>query len=252
MEEKILVCEDTLEGVFSAIYVSYELHMEPEKTFLQLEKSFSPRLFATFESIMPNPVMTQKVIRTLKNKFGEEFYYRICLALASTDEEKADAVYHTIAIGLRLSEPASVMERFANDYVRKVFELQRNTDNEIMHLNGFLRFSELENGILYSKIHPQANILPYLADHFADRFPRENFVIYDEGRSLFVVHPIGKKCVFVTDDSFSEPDNLSEEEMKYRELFIHFCKSIAIKERTNPGLQRQMLPLHFRKYMVEF
>ena len=39
---------------------------------------------------------------------------------------------------------------------------------------------------------------------------------------------------------------------KYSELFSHFFHTIAIKERTNPGLQRNMLPIRYRKYMTEF
>ena len=38
----------------------------------------------------------------------------------------------------------------------------------------------------------------------------------------------------------------------YSELFEHFFHTIAIKERKNLGLQRNMLPLRYRKYMTEF
>ena len=33
---------------------------------------------------------------------------------------------------------------------------------------------------------------------------------------------------------------------------IPFCEKIAITERINPDLQRNMLPLWMRKYMIEF
>ena len=36
------------------------------------------------------------------------------------------------------------------------------------------------------------------------------------------------------------------------ELFRCFCRTVSIRERENPGLQRQHLPLRFRGTMTEF
>lgn len=89
--------------------------------------------------------------------------------------------------------------------------------------------------------------------HFADRLPIENFVIYDEKRGIFGVHPAGKQWYLLSGEEVEEPRlNLSKEEKQYQELFRHFCKTIAIKERRNLKLQRNMAPLRFREYMVEF
>ena len=87
--------------------------------------------------------------------------------------------------------------------------------------------------------------------HFADRLPLENFVIYDEKRELYGVHPAGKEWYLV---SGMEPEGLqlSEREAQYQELFTMFCQIIAIKQRKNLKLQLQMLPLRFQEYMVEF
>ena len=45
---------------------------------------------------------------------------------------------------------------------------------------------------------------------------------------------------------------LSEDEMTYQELFRQFCHTITIEGRRNAQLQKGMLPLRFREYMVEF
>ena len=80
-------------------------------------------------------------------------------------------------------------------------------------------------------------------------------MIYDEGRGLFGVHPAGKDWYLLQDKELrmqQEQLQYSEEEMQYRELFRHFCHKIAIKERKNLELQRNLLPLRFREYMIEF
>jgi probable DNA metabolism protein len=119
------------------------------------------------------------------------------------------------------------------------------------------RFEELENTILYSKIAPKNNILTFLMVHFADRFPMEDFLLFDAGRYLFGVHPAGRPWYTLQGkDAWervqSETEKLSTAELHYRELFRSFCHTIAIKERENRELQRNMLPLRFQEYMVEF
>ena len=116
-----------------------------------------------------------------------------------------------------------------------------------------MRFEELENGILYAKIGTKNHILPFLVPHFADRLPAENFVIYDEVRGEFALHPSLKQWYLVTNHEFDEKELVfSEEEKIYRELFTEFCNTIAIEERINLKLQTQMCALWYRPYMVEF
>lgn len=93
-----------------------------------------------------------------------------------------------------------------------------------------------------------------MAPHFADRLPQLDFVIYDESRGIFVVHPASKEWYIVTETDFDEDAMLrySPEEKGYQEMFTYFCHKIAINERTNLKLQRNMLPLRFQEYMVEF
>lgn len=68
------------------------------------------------------------------------------------------------------------------------------------------------------------------------------------------MHPAGKDYFYVTGERLAEAagENYSDREKEYQELFRHFCHTIAIKERENKALQRQLLPIRFREYMIEF
>ena len=44
---------------------------------------------------------------------------------------------------------------------------------------------------------------------------------------------------------------LTDKEEQYRKLWQTFFENIAIKERANPSLQRNKVPLKYRKYMTE-
>lgn len=253
MEEKILICEDSLEGVLTAVYQAYAWKLDKDCVFLQIGEEDNLRLFAEYITVMPEKMKAQKVISTIIRKMGEDVYWDICCMLASENPEKGQAVYRTIVTALKTGQGRKVLSNVKDSYIQKAFELARNVNNEIHHLYGFLRFAELENGMLYAKIGPKNNVVTLLAPHFADRFPLENFIIHDAGRQIFVLHPAKKGCIVVMGnecDAFQLPGNSKEEEY-FQSLFVEFCHTIAIKERTNLKLQRNMLPLRFQEFMVE-
>lgn len=175
------------------------------------------------------------------------------MALASTDPEKAQAVYRTVVKGLdERCTRGHLFDDLTDRYVMQTFSMARRAGREIGHLREFLRFQELENGILYAEIGPICNALTFLMPHFADRLPIENFVIHDDKRNLFGIHPAKKQWYLLSGDEGESELRFSEEEAEYQELFRHFCSTIAIKERKNLKLQQNLLPLRFREYMIEY
>lgn len=245
-------CDDSLESIFTAIYLSYEENRDAEDTYLALDDN--PMLFAENVRVQPDCARAVKVMRTLERRFGEDDYLRVCTALASMDVEKAQAVYRTVVKGLdERCARGHLFDNLADTYVMQAFSLARKADREIRYMREFLRFQELENGMLYAKIGPKCNALTFLMPHFADRLPIENFVIYDSTRNIFGIHPARRQWYLFSGEDGSEPElSYSEEEMQYQELFRHFCRTISIKERENLQLQRNVLPLRFREYMIEF
>ena len=74
--------------------------------------------------------------------------------------------------------------------------------------------------------HPKNHVLPFLGEHFSDRLPQENFMIYDASHSLAALHPQGKGF-FLTDTCSLNEDILnrfSPEELEYQKLWCGFLK----------------------------
>lgn len=246
-------CEDTLESIFTAIYQAYEEKRDHRETLLCLTED--PILFAEDIVVRADEEKTRKVMNTLVRRFGSEDSLHLTMALASGDEEKAQAVYRTVVEGLsRRCRPGHLFDNLANDHIHRAFALARGVSTEAGHQKQFLRFQELDNGVLYSRIGPKNDVMVFIMPHFADRLPIENFMIYDENRNLFGIHPRGKPWYLLRGEEADTPAQLrySEAEMQYQELFRQFCHTIAIEERRNRKLQQGMLPLRFREYMVEF
>lgn len=253
MDRKVLYCEDSMEGIFTSVYHAYEWKLNHASTSIRIKQDENMELFTEYIHIESDSVKCEKVARTILIRFGYDTFFTICECIASRDINKGNYIYHMLVHGISEKRNYNLIRDLSNMYVQKVFELGRECGNEMTHLRGFLRFEELKNGVLFAKIGPKNNIITFLAPHFADRLPNENFVIYDDVRQIFILHPALKDWIVVTGDYLAEnhvEHSVSEE--FYSQLFTEFCHSIAIRERKNLSLRNQMLPIRFQKYMTEF
>lgn len=257
MHEIYLFCENSLAGIFSGIYQAYLLKRPFETIHVMTEDpalADYPRLFSEEQIVPVNMENAMKVERTLRRVMGREGYYHLCLAIISYDDRKADAVFHTVVSAVTDRLGQKVFQKLTDPYIQKTYKLGRRTANELHHYQGFLRFSENDKGILMAEYEPENNLTLYLMPHFADRFPCENFLIYDRKRKICGIHEKQKKWFLAEKiDLDSEFEKLSYgAEAQYEELFRLFVETIAIKERENPDLQKNNLPLRYRQYMIDF
>lgn len=257
MEETILVCENSIEGVLTAVYRAYEWKLDPFQTRIQIGQA-DLCLFASYREVQGDKGLAEKVITTVRRKFGEDAWEEISHALAAEDREKGQAVYRTIAAGLSGQVKGPLMEGLADDHIRTVFELSRRVHNEAHRMKQFLRFKEVETNILYAQINPCEDVTALIMPHFSDRFPLENFMIADMGRGITGIHAAGKEWFLIRmDEGLKEQfealsQQKTEQEREMVELFRHFCHTIGIRERKNTKLQQQFLPLKYRAFMTEF
>ena len=250
----ILVCEDSDIGILTGVYEAYERKMDHASTYLQAGEEDNLRLFSDYIEIIPSKDKAEKVIRIIDRRFGRETLQIILEALGAADKGKGQAVYQMIVFGLKGQYKGKLIDCLSCDAVVKVVALSTTVWHEYHHLYGFLRFQELGNRILYATVHPKNNVLPFLGDHFSNRFPAEHFLIYDEVHGICLMHGAHKQWFIVDADlvALEQLPEVSAREFQIQELFRYFCQKISITERENPLLQQQMLPLRFRPDMVEF
>lgn len=248
----VFLCNNSVDGIFSGIYDAWDSRLGHDKVKLQMEET-NFELFASYREVVVDAEKAKKVARTVRSRMGEEDYTFIYQAALSKDADKAECIYRTLVEGLMGKRRGSVMQKLQDPYICRVFEMSRNIGNEAHHYLGFVRFRELKNGVLFSEIHPENQVLPMIGDHFADRFPCEHFMIYDSRHQVFLVHEAYKQWALVEGETLNREvtENLSEKEEQFQNLWKGFCKSIAIRERRNLKLQQQFLPLKFRKYLTE-
>lgn len=254
--QHIYVCENSIDGIFTAIYQAWASrngHANNKiETKCETGNYTNIELFSKYISVETDYSISMKVAKSIKTKISEDAYHMICSVALSNYQEKADLIYRFLILGFAMG--AKVVQHLGNEVVGKMFQLSRKVNNEVHNLLGFIRFTEQENNVLIAVIHPQNNVLALVVPHFADRLPQERFIIIDESRSLAALHASGKEWFIIETDGITRDikNDYSVKESKYQDLWKAFFSSIAIKERSNYKLQRNNLPLRYRNDMTEF
>lgn len=255
---RIYVCSDSIEGIFTAIYDIYT-DVSKKKAAHDYCKIITGEignfeLFSEYIDVTTDPEKALKVTKTICDRFGFECYEAFLYAASCNDDRKATTIYKSIVDGFRTKAGFKLLMMWTNPNVSLVNELWRQGKNEFGRWREFLQFKELNNGVLFSRIGPTCDILALLAPHFSNRFPNESFMIYDEKRDKYLVHEKQQKCVVVLGNGMDpdEENNRSFDDFCYEKLFKVFTTSIAIKERKNLKLQQQLMPLRIQNYKIEF
>lgn len=252
--KRVYVCNDTITGIFSGIYDAWKTKLGQDQLGIVLKGCIDQELFCEYVEVVESEKKTIAVENLIKKHLGYEAYWEIYHAVLSNDREKGDAILGMMLEARNIPQSKKIMQHLSHPKVRKVFELSRNVSNEAHYYREIVRFRELDNGILFSQIEPKSQILTCLGDHFADRFPLENWMIYDRTHKMFLVHPESKHWILVLDEVVNEEaiKKVSMKEKMYEKLWKGFFESIAIEERKSYDRQRQHLPLRYRKHVTEF
>ena len=150
----VFICEDSLEGIFTGVYDACASRLGHRNIRLATGEPENYELFSEYIHVAPSADKTGKVIRTITSRFGMQFYESIYQAAMSGEPssgrkmDKADAIYETILLALASGDGQKVLLSLGEPCVYRIFELCRATNREACHHLEFLRFSELENGVL--------------------------------------------------------------------------------------------------------
>lgn len=250
----ILQCEDSIEGIFSAVYAAWELKYGHENTELQISgtEGTNIELFSTYIMLQPDAEKAEKVLNTIRRKCSDRVYESLFHAACADAADKADAIYRYIQVALQMGN--KVLNHLTDPAVVRIMELSRAVGNAEHHYLGFLRFIEIPGNILLARYEPKPRLTELIMPHFVERFPEERFVIWDTRRNVAGVHVPGENYIMLqlSENQVAVLKQYSEDNIKAEQMWKTFVDHISIKERENKKLQQNNLPLHFRTYMPEF
>ncbi len=131
----------------------------------------------------------------------------------------------------------------------KVIKIASAVGRECHRCQGFLRFEEIEEGVLYSTVEPKYDVLPIIAGHFNRRFREKNWIIQDKNRG-YAASSTNGNVKFLKMDS-ARSSLVSAEEAFNQNLWKEYFSNTTIEERKNIKLQKKMIPQRYRKNLTE-
>lgn len=145
---------------------------------------------------------------------------------------------------------AQFYHHLSEEPIWKIRQWARRTGNERHKLLGLIRFRELSDGVLYSRINPVCNVVPVMAPHFAARMANERWVIHDVRRHTGVYYD-GSKLTLVEIPKTLGTVDVSADESRFAALWKQYYKTIAIAERRNERIRQQYMPKRYWTYLIE-
>lgn len=241
----ILLYDGTFEGLLCAVFDSYSYSPPPQQ--VDEAAQYQPQLGCRYCESAPDAKKAARVTAGVRRCMGELGYRKIWQAFLYSRPEKATIIYRYIRLGMH--HGLRIHRMLTHPTVMAIDKLCTLTGRESNFLTEFLRFSELEGHIYYAEITPEHYSLPLIMPHFAARMNTHPFLIHDKTHQVAGVYD-RKEWVLVSTDDMHIPA-LSEDEIAYRRLWKTFYDTIAIKERINPALRRQLMPKKYWKNMTE-
>ncbi|HAW85471.1 MAG: hypothetical protein A2087_06585 [Spirochaetes bacterium GWD1_61_31] len=213
-------------------------------------------LFGSRVPVDNDPDRAERCYQRLLARLGSDCLERLQQAWAS-DLGAANGLSLDSALArvLRLAwaEGATALQRLDAPAVIVVQKAITRSCRELNLFKGISRFAELVDGSLYADIQPACDVIGWLAEHFAARFPGQRWILHDSGRGRACLHQPGQALAFLEGFSVNPQDlRHSAGELVIQELWRQYFDTITIAERANPRCQRSFLPLKHRYNLPEF
>lgn len=246
--------DGSFEGFLSLIYESYTKKIVPEDIFPLEEKQQD--IFATYEEVHTDEKKARRVWEGLYNKktaWGARSVYMVFLS-----EMKGVEMLLFRYVQKIFAFPGKFEYNFSDEDVLRVEKIRRRISREAHRMLMFVRFQKTADGMYYAAIEPRYNVLSLVLKHFANRYAKERWMLYDMKRK-YGFYSDGKEIIRVTTgDDFAGNRTvwlprklLHEEEIMFRTMWKEYFQALSIEERKNPRLQMQLLPKRFWKYLPE-
>ena len=242
---KMFVIEKSVDGILSALYVSFTEKLIPDLVVDNM--TYQPQIDYLPIEIETNLEHANRVKTALFKYGGNDIIAHIKVCLLSCEKDALLVAFNYAHFMLEKRQDVSNM--LAEKKVSSFSFLVQKVLHERHIMLGFLRFKESANGVLYAQCAPDNDIVELLAPHFLRRLSSTPFIIHDGKRNKIAISNGRTIKVQFTDlpANFSPSQN----EENFNLLWKKYFRAINIKERKNTRQQDAYFPRRYRKYSFE-
>ena len=243
-------------GMLSCVFESFE------KKEIPMQITYEDFSLFPIKEIETDETKAKRILNGIKKKIGVVPLEYIKYSFLANIHEKEIALIHFLQEGFKQGhkfiqtvttalgfERTVIAQGLNNPHITKIIKGVDLLTLESQRFIQFARFND-HNGTLVSIIEPENIVLPLLANHFAERYPNEQFLIYDKTHSLALIYADYK--ISIQPIEHYELPPATEQEKQFQKLWQLFYNTIEINERHNPRCRMNFMPKKYWKNMTEF
>lgn len=175
----------------------------------------------------------RRVSASFSKKLGFGARELVMQAFLCDQPNKELAILRFLLLGYQVGP--QVMAMLGHPDVAPVRRMEQQVTHEAHQFTGFVRFADYGE-FLGASIAPKSYVLPLLRAHFCQRYPEENFIIYDRTHRAALIYQEHKAGYAQLAQPPAFPP-VSEAEARFQALWKQFYKTIAIEARKNPKVR---------------
>jgi probable DNA metabolism protein len=248
----VFTYDGSFAGLLTAIFDIYQYRKQDVAICQRWEAA---KLGGNPYEVITDRKKAARVWQGLKQKVGstvlKEIYYTY---LSEAVGKESLLLYFVRYI---LSGSKGVENNYSDPHVLTVKQIAHNVGKEKHRFEAFVRFNKLSDGLFYSVIEPDCNVLPIIAPHFKRRYADQDWLIYDAKRKYGIHYSKDREEiteVILSNENTGEKALtllFDQSEIHYQTLWKNYFKSTDIQERKNMKLHLQHVPKRYWKYLTE-
>ncbi|RYE24932.1 MAG: DNA metabolism protein, partial [Sphingobacteriales bacterium] len=179
-----LVYDNTMAGMLSCIFTAYE-RKYPQVSIRRGNSNFRDA-FATEVLIQTNREHAARVWNGLGKKVSpgalREFFFCFLSEMHGIEDTLLGYARYAFSVNRNIEDD------YGNEHVLAVSQVAKKVGREKHRMEAFVRFQLLKDGIFYSAIEPDFNVLPVILPHFKKRYADQHWLIYDLKRKYGIYY----------------------------------------------------------------
>ncbi len=251
----VYVYDGTFDGFLTVVFEAYASKQKPIQ--IVSEHLWQPGFFDASVHIITDAQKSERVWKGIAARSNDHVTRMFYLAFVSELPNVEMELYGYLE-KLFADTTGIYYKNMLDENSFELYRISRKVSKEIHRFLGFVRFQETSDGLFFSVIEPDHDIVAFLAPHFARRYAKQAWVIYDRRRDkgIFYENPELHE-IRLTDQQFGamtgniDQSIKAEDEDRYRKLWKAYYKAINIPERKNTRLMLRLLPHRYWKYLPE-
>lgn len=239
----IYTFDGSLNGLLTCFYHAHKNNEEP----LFMEYSSQLSILGTYFNLETDNNISKKMRDHIISNCGYLCFDAIYKAFLSERENINSNIFSFYKFSLKTKGKSIDMRN--NDICFPVIDASNKVSRETHSCLGFVRFKKIDDKLLYAQYSPKSNVTELLMNHFIERNGSYSFIIHDAIRNIYGIYSENKLFVGKYHKTPVVIPNDCDE--TYGNLWKSYHKAIAIPERKNLSLQRNLMPKFYWKNLTE-